>query len=56
VRPLPGSEYETKAPPPPAADVDQPAPEAVTQPLAGPDAASPEPDVNARTETPSNTD
>ncbi len=26
-RPLPGSEYETKAPPPPAADVDQPAPE-----------------------------
>ena len=26
-RPLPGREYETKAPPPPAADVDQPAPE-----------------------------
>jgi len=31
-RPLPGSEYETKAPPPPAADVDQPAPAATSAP------------------------
>ena len=38
-RPLPGSEYETKAPPPPAADVDQPAPEAE------PDRVVPEPDT-----------
>ena len=35
-RPLPGSEYETKAPPPPAADVDQPAPTA-SVPEAAPD-------------------
>jgi monofunctional biosynthetic peptidoglycan transglycosylase len=38
-RPLPGSEYETKAPPPPAPDVDQPAP--VAEPVA---AEPPQPD------------
>ena len=39
-RPLPGSEYETKAPPPPAADVDQPAPGVASVNVA-PDAAPP---------------
>ena len=37
-RPLPGSEYETKAPPPPAPDVDQPAPDPIAPPPASPDA------------------
>ncbi len=44
VRPLPGSEYETKAPPPPAPDVDQPAPEAIAPPPASPDAVPTETD------------
>ena len=39
-RPLPGSEYETKAPPPPAADVDQPAPRVASVNVV-PDAAPP---------------
>jgi monofunctional biosynthetic peptidoglycan transglycosylase len=46
-RPLPGSEYETKAPPPPAADVDQPAPGPVAN-LAPVDAV---PDAVAPSET-----
>ena len=53
-RPLPGSEYESKAPPPPAPDVDQSAPEpALPQP---PAAKAPEPAASsAEPSTPSET-
>ncbi len=46
-RPLPGSEYETKAPPPPAPDVDQPAPVASEPAVAEPLAVPAEPATNA---------
>ena len=58
-RPLPGSEYETKAPPPPAPDVDQPAP--VAEPVAaeppqpGPEPAEPPtPPTNASSDASTN--
>ena len=52
-RPLPGSEYESKAPPPPAPDVDQGAPDPLPQP---PAANVPEPaPSSAEPPTPSGT-
>jgi monofunctional biosynthetic peptidoglycan transglycosylase len=52
-RPLPGSEYETQAPPPPSADVDQPAPAANDTGAAAPDAVptAPEAPLPAATNT-----
>ena len=52
-RPLPGSEYESKAPPPPAPDVDQGAPEPMPQPPAVnvPEPAPPSAEPSAPSET-----
>ena len=54
-RPLPGSEYESKAPPPPAADVDQPAPTLSASPAA-PDVGASEPtgETDGAAEAPAN--
>ena len=56
IRPLPGSEYESKAPPPPAADVDQSAPTLSASP-AVPDVAASEPrgETDGAAEAPANT-
>ena len=52
-RPLPGSEYESKAPPPPTPDVDQGAPEPMPQPPAVnvPEPAPPSAEPSAPSET-----
>ena len=51
-RPLPGSEYETKAPPPPAADVDQAAPSQTPEQAASASDATPAEPVAPATDTP----